>query len=175
MKKRRGIFFILCCVLAIFFVDCSGEKHAAKSAANNDDVIRKKYAGILGVNEKEIANIALYKFIDDWYGTPYVYGGKTKSGVDCSGFVCNLYSNVYKKTISGSAASLNDACEKVSEKNLKEGDLIFFKINSKTVSHVGVYLQNRHFVHASSHHGVIINSLDEAYYTKYFFRGGRLK
>jgi murein DD-endopeptidase / murein LD-carboxypeptidase len=68
-----------------------------------------------------------------------------------------------------------ESCDHVAEKNLQEGDLVFFKINSKNVSHVGVYLQNRRFVHASTKRGITINNLDEAYYKKYFFKGGRPK
>lgn len=175
MKAGVRYRSLLLISVSLLLMNCHGEKHTTSSSGNADASLKKKYATILGVEEKEITNLSLYRFIDEWYGVPYKYGGKSKTGIDCSGFVSVLYSNVYKKTISGSAASLNDACEKVSEKNLQEGDLVFFKIESKTVSHVGVCLQNRHFVHASSHKGVIISSLDDAYYTKYFFRGGRLK
>ncbi|HTL82459.1 MAG TPA: NlpC/P60 family protein, partial [Bacteroidia bacterium] len=86
-----------------------------------------------------------------------------------------LYQTVYDKTVTGSASTLYENCDRVSEKNLVEGDLVFFKINGDKISHVGVYLQNRHFVHASSHKGVIISSLDETYYKKYFYKGGKLK
>ncbi|HET6991981.1 MAG TPA: C40 family peptidase, partial [Bacteroidia bacterium] len=120
-------------------------------------------------------NVALYKFIDEWYSVPYKSAGKSKEGVDCSGFVSILYSQVYKKTIGGPATSIFEECKPVAEKNLEEGDLVFFKINSDKISHVGVYLKNRHFVHASVHNGVIISSLDEAYYKKYFFKGGKIK
>ncbi len=155
---------------------CAGQKHATKNDANSaDQKLKEKYSGIIGVQKNEITNVALYRFIDEWYFAPYKYGGKTKAGVDCSGFVSALYSKIYNKTISGSAASLFEGCKVVSEKNLEEGDLVFFKINSDKISHVGVYLKNRHFVHASVHKGVIISSLDEDYYKKYFFKGGKVK
>lgn len=171
MKFPKTILLLL---IGIF--GCNSQKHLAESDADKKDAaLKEKYAGILGVDKSKITNLALYKFIDEWYGVPYLYGGKTKAGVDCSDLVCILYAEVYKKTISGSANSLYESCNEVSEKNLKEGDLIFFKINTEKVGHVGVYLQNRHFVHASSHHGVIINSLDEDYYKKYFFKAGELK
>ena len=73
------------------------------------------------------------------------------------------------------------AAEKISEKELKEGDLVFFTINSKPnakegqVSHMGIYLQNNKFVHATTKAGVMINDLDEEYYKKYFEGGGRIK
>ena len=174
----HSLFFrkLMVLIVFIFFGGCKSHEHAVNSGNTSADIsLKKKYAALLGVNENEISNLALYRFIDDWYSTPYKSAGKTKAGVDCSGFVSVLYSQIYKKTISGSSASIFESCTVVSEKNLEEGDLVFFKINSDKISHIGVYLKNRHFVHASTHKGVIINSLDEAYYKKYFFKGGRLK
>ena len=62
--------------------------------------------------------------------------------------------------------------------NLEEGDLVFFRTdgkNSKTPNHVGVYLKNGKFVHASSSRGVVVNSLEQEYYRKEFIKGGRVK
>ena len=77
--------------------------------------------------------------------------------------------------MSGSSAEIFKACSPVDRGRLQEGDLVFFKINSSQISHVGVYLANENFVHATLQSGVIISSLNEAYYSKYFFKGGRLK
>ena len=61
----------------------------------------------------------------------------------------------------------------VKRDDLKEGDLVFFKIHSRSITHIGIYLGNNRFAHASSK-GVAISSLDDAYYSRYFFKGGRL-
>ena len=61
----------------------------------------------------------------------------------------------------------------VGKDDLKEGDLVFFKIHSRRISHVGIYLGNNKFAHASSR-GVAISSLDDNYYSRYFYKGGRL-
>ena len=58
---------------------------------------------------------------------------------------------------------------------MKEGDLVFFKIGQSTVSHVGVYLANDRFVHASTSSGVMISDLNEAYWKKYYAGGGRIE
>jgi lipoprotein Spr len=58
---------------------------------------------------------------------------------------------------------------------LKEGDLVFFKIKQKRISHVGVYVGNNKFAHASVQNGVIISDLDEPYYKMYFYKGGRVE
>lgn len=136
---------------------------------------QEKYAALLGVNATEITNIPLYEFIDDWYGTPYQYGGKTKKGIDCSGFAAELYKTIYNKDISGTSETIYEKCTTVSIKNLKEGDLLFFKIDKNRISHIGVYLQNNKFVHATTKKGVMIDDLDEAYYKKYFYKAGKLK
>ncbi len=167
----RGI--VLSFVLVLLF-SCRSKESATGENGSENARIRNKYAGLMGVNPDDIKNVKLYKFIDDWYGAPYKYGGKAKTGVDCSGFVSQLMANVYGKTVSGSSASIHKASEKVNKKNLQEGDLVFFKISSDQVSHIGVYLQNNRFVHASTKRGVVINSLQEEYYTKYYFAGGRI-
>jgi cell wall-associated NlpC family hydrolase len=174
--NNPGFFsFLAAFFLATGFFSCSAEKHSSGGLSAEEKALRKKYAGMMGVTEKEITNLTLYKFIEDWYSVPYKSAGKTKAGVDCSGFVSVLCAQVYKKNLSGSAATIYTTCEPTAEKNLKEGDLVFFKINSDKITHIGVYLQNHYFVHASTHKGVIISSLEEEYYRKYFYKGGRIK
>ncbi|MGZ3885338.1 MAG: C40 family peptidase [Bacteroidia bacterium] len=132
-------------------------------------------AGLLGVDEKEVHKKKLYQFVSDWYGVPYKYGGCDKSGTDCSCLTDNLYTSVYQKKLPRSATEMARTCEKVGESSVKEGDLVFFKINSKEVSHVGVVLRNNKFVHASTSRGVIISDINESYYKKYFYCYGKMK
>ena len=128
----------------------------------------------MAVNQSNVTNIKLYSFINDWYGTPYKYGGKTKSGIDCSDFVSVLQKEIYSRSVAPPSYSMYDQCKAIPQADLTEGDLVFFKIDSEKVTHVGVYLQNGCFVHASCSKGVMIDKLDENYYKKYFFKGGRL-
>ena len=58
---------------------------------------------------------------------------------------------------------------------LQEGDLLFFNINGRYMYHVGIYLQNGMFAHAAVHGGVIVSSMDEKYYQRWFYKAGRLK
>ena len=106
---------------------------------------------------------------------PYKYGGKNKQGIDCSAFTLELLKEVYNKDLTGTSSSISNGCKVISKNNLLEGDLVFFKIESDNISHIGVYLQNNKFVHASTKKGVMIDDLDEPYYKKYFFKGGRIK
>jgi len=135
----------------------------------------KAVSEILGVNEKELKDNRLYDFVSEWYGAPYKYGGCDKKGTDCSCLTINLYKDVYKKNLPRTADEMMKNCDKLSASKAEEGDMVFFKISSKEVSHVGVLLKNNKFIHASTSKGVIINDLDEAYYKKYFYTFGRLK
>lgn len=155
-----------------FFTSCTVNK---KYTSNNSQNIEIKYAKLLNVDRKDISNKKLYSFIENWYGVKYKFGGKTKEGIDCSGLVSILNNEVYGKTINGNSSSLYQQCKKLTQEELKEGDLVFFKINSEDVSHIGIYLQNKKFVHASTKAGVIINDLNEEYYKKYYAGSGRLK
>jgi len=142
--------------------------------APTESSIVAKYASKLDVSKRDITNDRLYTFIDGWYGTPYKYAGRTKSGIDCSDFAALLFQSVYNITLSGSVVDICKRCKPIKTSELREGDLLFFKINSKSLSHVGIYLQNHKFVHASVHAGVIIDDLEEDYYKKYFYKAGRI-
>ncbi|WP_375338138.1 C40 family peptidase [Bacteroides sp. ET336] len=123
-------------------------------------------------------NHKLYIEAADWIGTPYRYGGKTKKGVDCSGLTSAIYKTVYMKKLGRSAEDQrNDDCRKILKRNLREGDLVFFHNGKKKrkASHVGIYLKNGRFIHASSSVGVVVSSLNERYYEKHWLQGGRVK
>jgi lipoprotein Spr len=122
---------------------------------------------------ESISNLTLYSFIDEWWGTPYRYGGKTKSGVDCSAFTGALVKDVFGITLPRTAREQYGFCEKILMDDLQEGDLVFFNTRGG-VSHVGVYLGNTYFVHSSVHDGVTISSLNDKYYNSKFILGGRV-
>jgi lipoprotein Spr len=140
-------------------------------APGNSSEVQQK----LGISSKQIKESKLYTFIDDWYGTPYKYAGCQKTGIDCSCFTNLLYDKVYGKKIGRSSNDMFKECDEISLDEAKSGDLVFFKIGGNTISHVGVFIKNKLFVHSSTSKGVIINSLDEAYYKKYFFCAGKMK
>ena len=170
--------FIFLIAIAVSIGSCRAHKGTAKTSDKektaSSEKIKTKYAQLLNVSEAKIDNIKLYAFINDWYGVPYKYVGKNKQGIDCSAFTIELYKNVFNKDLTGTSASIADGCKVISKSKLSEGDLVFFKIESENITHIGVYLQNNKFVHASTKKGVMIDDLDEPYYKKYFFKGGRI-
>ncbi len=120
-------------------------------------------------------NKSLYTFIEEWYGTPYRYGGTGKDGIDCSAFTRQLYEDVYSLGLLRTSIEQFGSVLSIDKDELKEGDLVFFKIRSKRISHVGVYLYDGKFVHASVSQGVVISDLADAYWTRYYAGAGRIK
>jgi lipoprotein Spr len=110
----------------------------------------------------------------EWLGSPYRYGQCSKDGTDCSGFTKSIYNEVFNASLARSSSSIYSQCKPVKKDKLQHGDLVFFKIGRSGISHVGVYLGYNYFIHASTQSGVIISSLEEAYYNKYYYSGGRL-
>ena len=122
-------------------------------------------------------NIPLYVQCSTWIGTKYRYGGETKKGTDCSGMVKNIYSTVYKENIGRSTKQQFADSKKTSKSKAVPGDLIFFATSKKKNSptHVGIYLKEDKFIHASTSKGVIVSSLDEAYYKKSFINFRKIR
>lgn len=105
-------------------------------------------------------------------GMPYHYGGNGRKGFDCSGLVHYAYAKAGKQ-VPRTTATLWRAMRPVSERDLRIGDVLFFDIAGK-VSHVGLYIGKRRFVHApSTGSEVTIAELDSDFYRQAFLRGGR--
>lgn len=134
--------------------------------------IADKYSAIMAVNKTDIQNGRLYEFIDQWMGTPYKFGGEDRDGVDCSGLAQLLEQQVYNINIPRSTSEQITVIKRKYEEDLVEGDLVFFDYDGKKFSHVGIYLQNGYYVHASASKGVIITQLHDPYTYKYFSRCG---
>lgn len=123
-------------------------------------------------------NHRLYIESAHWIGVPYRAGGNTMKGVDCSGLTYNIYKKVYHKHLKrNSDEQRQKNCRKVSKSKLQEGDLVFFHNgkNKRTATHVGIYLKDNRFIHASTSRGVIVSRLDEPYYRRVWMQGGRVK
>ena len=130
----------------------------------------------LGIDIEMDDNHSLYVEAASWLGVPYRNGGTSKRGVDCSGFTSSIYNKVYHKKLERSSEEQRKKdCRKISKGKLREGDLVFFHNGrkKKRATHVGIYLKNGKFIHASTSRGVIISQLKDSYWEKHWLSGGR--
>jgi lipoprotein Spr len=134
-----------------------------------------KYANLLGVAPTSLTNVELLAQMEKWFGTQYCFGGSTDSCIDCSSFTQVILRDVYNVKIPRNSQQQFDASTKIETENLKEGDLVFFNTVSASmiITHVGVYVCNNKFVHASTSKGVTINDLSEKYFAKAYRGAGR--
>jgi cell wall-associated NlpC family hydrolase len=144
------------------------------SSIENLSAIQFKYAMMMDVDVESLKNLSLLGYIEDWFGTRYRLGGTTKKGIDCSALTGSILLAVYGFAMPRTAKQQYDETEHIKKEELKEGDLVFFNTHGG-VSHVGLYLENNYFVHASSSQGVTISNLDDIYYAKRFICGGRVE
>lgn len=116
---------------------------------------------------------ALRAEVNRWMGTPHRLGGLDRHGVDCSGFVLRVYQTLYDLTLPRVTEDQALAGRQVHRRDLQVGDLVFFRLSRKT-RHVGIYLNDGTFAHASSSQGVMISHLDEPYWDRSYWTARRL-
>lgn len=159
------------------------DSEPVKTAVANNDAsvfaLKKKYAQYLQTAPDSITNIRLYRFIDEWLHTPYLWGGTDRRGIDCSAFIQRLLNEVYSIRIPRTSVQqfFTENVEPFGGKHyLHEGDLVFFQtIDNTVISHVGLYLGNNRFVNSSSSEGVSIADLTSPYWKKRYVASGRVK
>jgi cell wall-associated NlpC family hydrolase len=130
----------------------------------------------LGVTIDDVSLLPLFREAASWLGTRYGRGGMSRAAVDCSGFTNIIYKNVFGIRLDRvSTAIAANVKESIYDKeDLQPGDMVFFStFNKKYINHVGVYLGDGKFIHASIKYGVIVSSLAEGYYMKTWRKGGR--
>ena len=174
----RSRIFLFSFVLLSLLASCRGSRNNRKNGPESTETASRKafaaeYSRKLGIPVPEMANQLLYSSIYDWMGVPYKYGGSDKKGVDCSGFISIIYPQAYNTKVPRASALMYKEAQPVEKKQLREGDIVFFKINTREVGHSGIFLFEDYFVHASTSRGVMISRLGETYWTKYFVGGGR--
>ena len=155
------------------------------SANNKDQVIidkmtelRKKHeriakSGTASEKRTAAAEKKLLVSYSKWKDTKYAWGGDSKKGIDCSALTRRIYREVYGHELPRVSTQQAQTGKKVSSKNLKAGDIVFFKPEGRT-NHTAVYVGNSLFINASSSKGVVMSSLKSPYWGKYFKYGVRV-
>lgn len=109
----------------------------------------------------------------DWKGVRYRLGGSTKKGIDCSGFVQRTFREQFGLDLPRSTYEQQEMGKSISRTKLRTGDLVLFRAGS-TGRHVGIYIGNDQFVHASTSSGVTISSMNEPYWKKRYNEARRV-
>jgi lipoprotein Spr len=138
------------------------------------NISKDSLSHFLKMNIDTIKNPLLYATVVEWIGTRYRYGGRSKKGIDCSDFTSILYKNAFAIDLEGSAGDFFKKTSPIPKASLQEGDMVFFKIRRRKISHVGVYLCDNKFAHATTRAGVVISDLSEPYYKKFFYKAGTI-
>lgn len=155
-------WFLLLVLISVGFTSCSATKTVRKTTKTRKAKI-----------DKIVSNALKYK------GVRYKFGGTTKRGMDCSGivYVSYLQENVQLPRVSRYMAKKG---KKVSLKNAKKGDLLFFKTSKRRnpINHVGLIISVKknkiRFIHSTTSRGVITSSLSEKYWKKAFVKANRI-
>lgn len=172
MKHRILLHTFILLITIIATSSCRTQQ----SASHIDYRALVRAADKLGFDIEEHDDHALMLESASWIGTPYQYGGNTRHGVDCSGLTCAIYQNVYRLRLPRRSVDQHNhsLCTPVSG-HLRQGDLLFFssKNSNGRCAHVGIYLKNNSFIHASSTRGVVVDNLTGRYWQKHLIGAKR--
>ncbi|BDH46173.1 endopeptidase [Salmonella enterica subsp. enterica serovar Choleraesuis] len=152
--------FWLMALFALFLAGCSHHQAPPPNARLSDPI-----AVIAGLNEQ----------LASWHGTPYRYGGMSRRGVDCSGFVSLTFRDRFALQLPRDTRHQAKIGTEIDKDELLPGDLVFFKTGEGDSGlHVGIYDTDNNFIHASTSRGVMRSSLDNVYWSKKFWQARRI-
>jgi lipoprotein Spr len=171
---KKFLFSTLIALCSFTALNAQNKTKDTNKLEDPDNLASQYFSQVMGVAVDATSNVKLYKFIYEWIGTPYRFGGNTKKGIDCSAFTKAIYDQVFNTTLLRNSRDIFSMVDPLPKDELKEGDLVFFKIRSRSITHIGIYLGDNRFAHASSSRGVVISNLNEPYYSRFFYKGGRI-
>jgi hypothetical protein len=129
------------------------------------------FLGVASASSGAVAS-AIRQRGDSWMGTRYRFGGESRSGIDCSAFTREIFRETFGMELPRNTAMQVQEGSSVSRDDLAPGDLVFFRRGG--TRHVGIYLGDNEFLHASTSRGVTISNLDENYYRRYYWTARRV-
>lgn len=174
MKRsfRKGCFVTTAVAVVFGLASCSShKKHSPRrpAASSQVEAIHVKRPG---KSQRSIVDAAY-----EWLGTPYKYGGSEKGvGTDCSGMVLVVYEQETGIKIPRNSAKQAEFCKPLEPEDVEIGDLVFFATGKDPdrISHVGIVIDDKRFIHASTSKGVVISDLYSPYYIRTFKMFGRI-
>lgn len=171
------------------YKDVNGSKNSTEVVSTNTltsktsidkenlEAISSSLAGFISSPEFAVnldKDEVMYKIIE-YLNTPYLWGGTSKRGIDCSAFIQTIMYQALGVALPRTSLEQSNVGEPVEKSDLKFGDLVFFDTMRKgRVSHVGMYLGNGFFAHSGSRTGVAVASLDDEFYTRTYLKARRV-
>lgn len=197
VKNRNVLCILLLSFIIAGFIGCSASGSDDEYSVKTNKIVKKKQevASLTGIQKKSLieqsnletlTNIvseysnssidrdAVMVKIIELINTPYLWGGTTTNGIDCSAFVQRVMKYALDINLPRTSIMQSSAGEEVNRDNLQFGDLIFFNTMGSRISHVGIYLGESIFAHSSSSGGVKTSSLNEDYYNAKFVTARRV-
>lgn len=161
---------------SLLTASCGSSRKATNQSYPAIDTPNISTDTIITIYPTSNAVASLIQEAQSWIGTKYRYGGNDRNGVDCSGFVMQVFNRALSIKLPRTSALQHQFCDSISQSVLQPGDLLFFTVRGGTkVGHVGIYIGDNKMIHASTSKGVIISSISQRYYTDNFYGAGRVK
>lgn len=160
---RKPVVLILLCIVMALVYSCGSKRSASR---------RQEQA----MPSSTVA--AIVREAERWIGTPYRYGwSQRRKGTDCSGMIMVIYQEKAGVRLPRNSAGQQQFCQPLQRSELQPGDLVFFSPSTRRrrVSHVGIYIGNDRFIHASASRGVMISELSQRYFDTHFHSAGRVR
>lgn len=161
---------------ALLLSGCFSNPVVKESLSTTEPVVvpdvEDKSSGLLEPQLTLDTKSLLLGYHEQWEGTPYKFGGNSREGIDCSAYVMNAYRSVFDVSLPRTTLAQAEVGEPIDKSELVPGDLVLFK-TGRNSRHVGIFVGDNGFMHASSSKGVIISSLDNVYWRKKYWKSIR--
>jgi cell wall-associated NlpC family hydrolase len=160
--------FLLIVSTIVLLFSCSQKQHKHEILYDHKKTISQSNK----LDTNPIKKIILKEFYE-WEGTPHKMGGNSKNGIDCSGFAHYIYTKLFNIRVPRTTKQFFTTGIKIDKSQLKPGDLVAFNPHSYP-RHVGIYIGNNQFIHASTTKGVMMSDLSNPYWKKYYIMSRRI-
>jgi len=171
MNNRLRLTLFTCMMMALL-AGCAGTPIQHGSVhANNKSAKTQPNISTPQIHSKVYQRLNTQ--FSHWKGTPYELGGLNKNGIDCSGFVHVTFREAFGMQIPRTTEDLAESGTHIDKQKLAVGDLVFFKTGFSK-HHVGIYMGDQQFIHASTSKGVMKSSLRNPYWLRHYWKSTRI-
>ncbi len=168
---RHSALALVTLAISTLLTGCSSAPSSSEQAQFEPQSVNHTHQ--VTVNERQQVLSSFLQVFHRWEGAPYQFGGTSKNGIDCSAFVQIAFRDAAQTQLPRTTYYQVQVGEQLDYRNAEPGDLVFFRPSSNS-RHVGVYLGNKQFMHASQSKGVIISRLDNPYWASTFWQFRRV-